>query len=89
MLMSDNVCLFVAYLLVSVLTAGSVSHAERRNGENRHTAHQRQRKPNQGSGTAQENLPNTMIDCLVTCSKGIINYLPSKYDLASMSRDRT
>lgn len=66
MLTSDCVCLFAAYLLVSLLTAGPVSHAERRDGENRHSAHQRQRKPHQGSGKAQINKPNIMPYCLFT-----------------------
>lgn len=42
-----DLCLFfwATYLPFSVLTAGSVPHAEGGDGENCHSAHQRQRKP--------------------------------------------
>lgn len=45
---------FATYLLCSMLTAGSVPHAERGDGEDRHPAHQGQRKPHQGSGVAAD-----------------------------------
>lgn len=49
--MSDCVCVYATYLLVSVLTVGSVSHAERRDGENCDSAYQRQRESHQRPGT--------------------------------------
>lgn len=49
--MSDCVCVYATYLLVSVLPVGSVSHAERRDGENCDSAHQGQRESHQRPGT--------------------------------------
>lgn len=48
-----RVCVCVStYLLCCVPTAGSVSHVERGDGENRHPTYQGSREPHQGSGNA-------------------------------------
>lgn len=53
----SDVCLLSTYLLFPVLTAGSVSDAERGDGENCYPAHQRQRKRHKGTGKG-------LVDCV-------------------------
>lgn len=52
---------FSTYPLCFVLTAGSVSHVERGDGEDRHSTHQGQRKPHQGPGNRGEYTPACVI----------------------------
>ena len=55
---------FATYLLCLVLTAGSVSHVERGDGENRHPAHQGSRKSHEGTGNIKAKLKSHLLCCL-------------------------